>query len=95
MAKKKATKSKGPAKSAKRLKLHEAPKSTQAKVFRRMNAVLKEHGLSGRVDALHLAAAAPPRVAVAGPCGPGEVRRTVCFRRPDGVIVCEERCMPV
>jgi hypothetical protein len=87
MAKKKAHKS-----SRKRVKMHEAPKSTRTSIFRAMNAVLRDHGVPGTVRTLHIATSAP---SAAGGCPDGQVRRTVCVKQDDGTIVCEERCEPV
>lgn len=78
----------------KRVELHEAPKSMRTSVFRRINAVLREHGVSGTVSELHLTSA--PRAGTpAGDCPAGTIRKVVCFQQPDGTTVCEERCVPL
>ena len=79
----------------------------RANVFRAFRKVLKEHGLSDDVSALHFEPAAPrvaglraaSAAAAATPradhCPPRQGVRIVCFRRPDGTVVCEPRCQPV
>lgn len=97
MAKKTAATPKANAPAPKQVKLHEAPTSTQSKLFSGINALLKEHGVSGKVSMLQLDPAAAKAIpaAVAVGCPPGQVRKTVCFRREDGTIVCEEKCVPL
>src|ERR1044071_9266996 len=69
--------------------------------------VLAKHGVGNALTAIHLEpvarrkpatakarrAAAGPAAAAAAPCGEGEVRRVVCEVR-EGVLECEERCVP-
>jgi len=73
--------------------LHEASPAQQAKVFRALRKVMKEHGVVNEITALHLAPAAT-RGAPQG-CPRGQVSRVRCFKRDDGTVVCESRCEPI
>lgn len=73
--------------------LHEASPAQQAKVFRAIRKVMKEHGVTGQVTSLQLTPAAT-RGAPQG-CPPGQVARIRCFKRADGTVVCESRCEPI
>jgi len=74
--------------------LHKTSDLTRTRVFRGIHQVLREHGIAGRVAAVHLTAA---RAADAGaePCPDGQIRRIVCTQQDDGTVVCEEKCVPV
>jgi hypothetical protein len=78
--------------------LHKAPPRVRASVLRGIHRVLQDHGIAGRVAAVHLEpAAAAADVTAADPnmCPPGTIRRVVCVRQPDGTLSCEEKCTPV
>ena len=74
------------------ISLHAASPARQAKLFRALRRVMKEHGVVNEIAALHLAPAAE---SAPQECPPGQVSRIVCFRRDDGTVVCESRCQPI
>jgi hypothetical protein len=69
--------------------LHRSSSETRSAVMRDVNKVLDKHGITGRIEGLHLVAAA----ADAGGCPPGTSRRVVCRKQPNGTIVCKEECV--
>lgn len=84
--------------------LVDASATRQARLFGALRRVVREHGFSDSLvgaqfepdvrpdsaEAFAATAAAPRAV-----CPPGQVRRIVCVRAPDGTVVCEPRCQPV
>ena len=77
---------------ARRVSIHAASPARRAKLFRALRTVMKAHGVTDEIAAVHLtpsAAAAPKQ------CPPGQVSRIVCVKKPDGTVVCRSECQPI
>ena len=87
-----------------RVSLMDASATRRASLFRALRRVVKEQGFSDSLVGAQFDPDVPPRsdedfgMAMAAPaavCPPGQVRRIVCVRAPDGTVVCEPRCQPL
>jgi len=79
--------------------LSEASPAKQKKFFQAVRRLLKEEGLEGELASVSLEppASRARRGAVAEAafgCPPGQVRRVVCSKRPNGTIACRSECQP-
>jgi hypothetical protein len=81
-----------------------ASATRRASLFRALRRIVKEQGFSDSLVGAHFEPNVRPDSAgafaatVAAPlavCPPGQVRRIVCVRAPDGTVVCEPRCQPL
>lgn len=84
--------------------LVDASATRRASLFRALRRVVKEQGFSDSLVGAHFEPVMPPDPAGAfaataaasvAVCPPGQVRRIVCVRAPDGTVVCAPRCQPV
>ena len=87
-----------------RVALMDASATKRARLFSAFRRVVKEHGFSDVLVGAQFDPAVSPDsdegfgMAMAAPaamCPPGQVRRIVCVRAPNGTVVCQPRCQPV
>lgn len=76
--------------TAKKRALHRANKTTQAEVFKRIDALLARHGISGTLNELHLELGPASLAPAANGDASGLPRRSVCKKLPNGQIKCIE-----
>jgi hypothetical protein len=72
----------------------DASAKTRAAILKGIRRVLKEQGVAGDLAEVHVDTTTAA-LGLAAPCPPNTISRMVCFRRPDGTLVCEERCVPI
>jgi hypothetical protein len=75
--------------------LHEVSTTIQLSVVREFRRVLKEHGISGDIASFQLESTATATARVALGCPPGEIRRLVAIRLPNGTLEVKPACVPV
>jgi hypothetical protein len=88
-----ASKKKSVARKARRpapVSIGDAPRTRQTRAFNAIRKALKDHGLTDTIAEVTFAGPPPPQG-----CPPGQVSRIVCFKKPDGTVVCESRCQPI
>ena len=81
--------------------LDEASPSRQKKLFQALRRTMQEHGVRGELAGLILTrgtatvSEGPPRRRAISGCPPGQVKRVVCVRRPNGSVMCRTECQPI
>jgi hypothetical protein len=86
---------------ARAVSLEAASPSRQTKLFRAIAMVMEDHGVQGEIAGLILtpapateSAVPAPRTRAVSACPPGQVKRVVCVRRPNGTVACRTECQP-
>lgn len=77
--------------------LADASPSKQKQFFQAVRRLMREMGLQGNLAGISLELPMPRRRVVAEAaigCPPGQVRRLVCVKRPNGTIACHSECQP-
>ena len=76
--------------------LSEASPAKQKQFFQAVRRLMREKGLTGNLVGVSLETPATRGVVAeaAFGCPPGQVRRVVCVKRPNGTIACHSECQP-